>query len=257
MKFSANLSMLFTELPFSERFAEAKSCGFSAVEFWFPFEFGGKELIPVIQATGVQVVVFDLDPGDTGQGEWGTLGIPGKEEHFMQAFEQAVELALLMRCRRLNALVGVCPDSVELKRCFETMHRNLEWATGQLPKGFMLLIEALNPVDKPGYLLPTPEQGLALVKEIDNPAIGLLFDIYHAYRVESDVFRILGEDVSRVGHIQIADSPQRHQPGTGKIPFDKVFRAIERVEYEGYIGLEYEPLGSTRESLKWLQAWAV
>jgi hydroxypyruvate isomerase len=257
MKFSANLSMLFTELPFSQRFAEAASCGFSAVEFWFPFDFGGRELIPVIQAAGVQVVLFNLDPGDTQQGEWGTLGIPDRERHFKQAFEQAVELALQMNCSKLNALAGVRPDSIEFKRCFEIMHQNLEWAAGQLPNGLTLLVEALNPIDKRGYLLPEPEKGLALLKDLDTPAVGLLFDIYHAYRVESDVFRILREDASRIGHIQIADSPERHQPGTGNIPFKRVFKAIQRAKYDGYIGLEYKPLGNTRESLKWLMTWTV
>lgn len=257
MKFSANLSMLFTELPFTDRFAEAARSGFSAVEFWFPFEKGGKELIPIIQEAGVQVVLFNLDPGDTSQAEWGTLGIPGKEAHFKQAFEQAVDLALFLGCKRLNALAGILPDSVELAYCLDTIHHNLEWAAAQLPKGINLLIEALNPFDKPGYLLPNPEYSLALVKEINNPSIRFLYDIYHAYQVGSDIFRTINEDLSWVGHIQIADSPNRHQPGTGKIPFDRVFRAIETARYEGYIGLEYQPLGSTSEALKWCQAWAV
>lgn len=257
MKFSANLSMLFTELPFTNRFAEAARSGFSAVEFWFPFENGGKELIPVIQDTGVQVVLFNLEPGDTRQGEWGTLGIPGKEAHFRQAFEQAVDLALLLGCKKLNALAGILPDSLELKYCIDTIHHNLEWATGQLPKGINLLIEALNPNDKPGYLLSKPEQSLALIKEINSPNICFLYDIYHAYQVGSDIFRIIQEDLSWVGHIQIADSPNRHQPGTGKIPFERVFRELEMAGYEGYIGLEYRPLGSTSEALKWCQAWTV
>lgn len=257
MKLSANLSMLFTEFPFPNRFAEAARSGFSAVEFWFPFDNGGKKLIPIIQDSGVQVVLFNLSPGDTSQGEWGTLGLPGKEYHFKQAFEQAVDLALQLGCHRLNALAGIPPDSVEHESCIDTIHHNLEWAAGQLPDEIILLIEALNPIDKPGYLLPTSEYSLALVKEIDNPRIGLLYDIYHAFQVGSDIFRIIEEDLPWVGHIQIADSPNRHQPGTGKIPFERVFRELEMAGYEGYIGLEYRPLGSTSEALKWCQTWAI
>ncbi len=257
MKFSANLSILFTELPFVNRFAEAARSGFSAVEFWFPFQNGGKDLIPIIQDAAVQVVLFDLDPGDIGRGAWGTLGIPGQETHFRQSFDQAVDLALQLGCRRLNALAGMLPDSIGQNNCIDTICHNLEWAAGQLPSEIILLIEALNPIDKPGYLLPTPEISLAIVKEIDSPRIGILYDIYHAYQVGSDIFSIIRKDLSWVGHIQIADSPNRHQPGTGKIPFDRVFREIEMAKYEGYVGLEYQPLGTTNEALKWCQAWAI
>ena len=257
MKFSANLSMLFTELSFTNRFAEAARSGFSAVEFWFPFDNGGKALIPIIQEASVQVVLFNLDPGDTSLGEWGTIGIPGREAHFRNAFDQAVDLALLLGCKKLNALAGVLPDSVGQKYCMDTIQHNLEWAASQLPNGINLLIEALNPIDKPGYLLSNPELGLAIIKEIDNPSLGVLFDIYHAYQVGSDIFHFIKEDISWIGHIQIADSPNRHQPGTGKIPFDRIFRDLEMAGYNGYVGLEYRPLGSTSEALKWCQAWTI
>ena len=257
MKFSANLSMLFAELPFEKRFAEAVKYGFSAVEFWFPFEHGGKQLIPIIQEAGSHVVLFNLSPGDTRQGEWGTLGIPGREAHFKQAFEEAVGLAISLGCTKLNALAGMHPESVARDDCMDTIRRNLEWAATQLPTGIHLLIEALNPIDRPGYLLRTPEQCLELVHELANPSIRILYDIYHAQQVGSDIFRIIEEELGWVGHIQIADSPNRHEPGTGTIPFDRVFRAVEAAGYKGYIGLEYKPSGSTQDALKWCQPWAI
>jgi hydroxypyruvate isomerase len=257
MKFSVNLSMLFAELPFERRFAEAAKCGFSAVEFWFPLEHGGKRLIPIIREAGSQVVLFNLSPGDTRQGEWGTLGIPGREAHFKQAFEQAVDLAVSLGCTKLNALAGIRPESVAWDDCIDAIRRNLEWAATQLPIGIQLLIEALNPIDRSGYLLRTPEQGLELVHELANPSIGLLYDIYHAHQVGSDIIRIIEEELGWLGHIQIADSPNRHEPGTGTIPFDRVFRAVETAGYKGYIGLEYKPSGSTRDALKWCQEWAI
>ncbi len=253
MRFSANLSMLFGEYPFSQRFAEAARCGFSFVEFWFPFEQGGKALITPIQDAGVQTILFNLDPGDASQDEWGMLGVPGRESQFKQSLDQAVELAQSLGCNKLNALAGVRPNGAKEEACFDTLRQNIEWASGQLPGGFTLLIEALNAVDKPGYLLPSPERALAIVKEFNRPNVGLLYDVYHADRVGCDLTRIIREEIHWVGHIQIADSPGRHQPGTGKIPFQQFFDLIERTGYGGYIGLEYRPLGSTRDSLTWLQ----
>jgi hydroxypyruvate isomerase len=257
MQFSANLSMLFTEYPFFERFEEAAACGFSAVEFWFPFKYGGKDLLPIIQSSGVQVVLFNLDPGNIQQGEWGTLGIPGRKDHFKWAFEKAVDLALLLNCRRLNALAGVRPTFVNSECFFDQIRENLNWAAGQLSDGMQLVLETLNPFDNPGYILTRPEQTLELVREINNPAIAMLLDIYHTSRVGVDIVNLIYDASQWIKHIQIADSPERHQPGTGTIPFKQVFDAIQKIGYEGYIGLEYKPLGSTRETLDWRQAWTV
>jgi hydroxypyruvate isomerase len=256
MRFAANLSMLFTEYPFINRFAEAADCGFSAVEFWFPFQYGGRELLPVIRNTGMQVALFNLDPGNTGEGDWGTVGIPGREDHFKRALEQAVELALLLDCKRLNALAGVKPDSIHPERCFDQIRQNLCWAADQVSDGMQIVLEALNPFDKPGYLLTSPNLALDLVKEINHPAIGLLLDVYHASRVNSDIVHLILEGSQWIKHIQVADAPDRHQPGTGVIQFEQVFEAIQKINYQDYIGLEYIPLGTTREALQWLQTWA-
>jgi hydroxypyruvate isomerase len=255
MRFAANLSMLFTEYPFINRFAEAADCGFSAVEFWFPFQYGGIELLPVIQSAGLQVALFNLDPGETGEGDWGTLGIPGREDHFKRSFEQAIELAILMDCKRLNALAGMKPASIDSERCLDQIRQNLCWAAGQVSEGMHIVLEALNPFDKPGYLIPSPNLALDLVREINHPAIGLLLDVYHACRVNGDIIHLLSEGSHWIKHIQIADAPDRHQPGTGVIQFERVFEAIQKINYEGYIGLEYIPLGTTREAIQWRQMW--
>jgi hydroxypyruvate isomerase len=255
MELSANLSLLFPELPFQERIPEAAKFGFKSVEFWFPFEYGGKTLVPLIKAAGVQVVLFNLDPGDVSMGEWGTLGIPGREDHFRFALEQALELANVLGCIRLNALAGIRPPGIDVRACFDTIRSNLAWAAQVMPKSSKLLIESLNPHSNRDYLLPAPEQAIQIVREINHPVIGFQFDVYHAYEVRSDIFGILCEHLPIIGHIQVADSPGRHQPGTGEIPFTRFFNEIQNSGYRGAIGLEYKPLGKTEDSLSWCKQW--
>jgi hydroxypyruvate isomerase len=255
VKFSLNLSMLFQEVPFPLRFAEAVKSGFPAVEFWFPYHYGGTDLIPFIQESGAKVVLFNLDPGDTSRGDWGTLGVPGMETNYKKAFEQALRMAELLGCTRLNGLAGMKPQDFEREECYDTLLNNLAWTVGQLPSGVTFLIEALNPFDKPGYLLSTPEDTFTLVQQFNHPAVRVQYDIYHAYRVGHDIFSTLRKDMDWIGHIQIADSPGRHQPGTGEIEFDPIFSQIQRAGYSGYIGLEYVPLGDTRNSLEWSNKW--
>lgn len=256
MKFSASLSMLFTEIPFQQRFSEAAGCGFSFVEFWFPFEYGGRELAPVIRGAGVQTALFNLHPGDISQGDWGLIGVPGREDQFKAAVSQAVELAVLLGCKNLNALAGIRPLGLDIEVCYETIRRNLAWVTGQLPDGVTVVLEALNPGDKPGYILSSPYRALSLIKEIDSPKVKLLYDLYHAAVVGCDLMKIIHDEIRWVGHIQVADCPGRHEPGTGEIRFQRLFPAIEESGYEGYVGLEYKPSVSTHDSLTWLQKWA-
>lgn len=254
LQFSANLSMLFTEHPFQKRFAAAAASGFEAVEFWFPFDHGGKELLDIAADAGVQVVLFNLNPGDLDAEEWGTVGIPGREEYFRHSLDAALQMAEAFGCRRLNALAGRVPEGISREACLETARQNLRWAVESLPPGIKLVVEALNEYDMPRYLLPNPEEAATLVREINHPALLLLYDVYHAKRVGIDILGFISENQELIGHVQIADVPGRHQPGTGRIPFPTFFEALEGVNYEGYIGLEYKPEGPTDESFAWLNA---
>jgi hydroxypyruvate isomerase len=165
----------------------------------------------------------------------------------------SIGLADHFRCSLLHLLAGRIPEAITREKCWETAFENLLWASQQSPAEATLVVEAINPHDMPGFILPKPADALSLVKQINHPSIRLLYDIYHAYRVGEDVMRTLRQERDWIAHIQIADHPGRHQPGTGEIPFEAIFNTLQEIDYPGYIGLEYRPSGSTKASLSWLQ----
>lgn len=257
LKFSANLSLLFTEYTFLQRFIESKNCGFDFVEFWFPYDYNVNELNTIIQDSGVTPVLFNLYPGNNEEGEWGLLGIPGKELEFRRLMENALEIAQVIGCKKINALIGIRPENTKLENCIDTIYKNIEWGVNQLPIDSILLIEALNKTDKPGYIISEPESALKIVRDINRRNFGLLLDIYHAAIEESNYMKIIIEDFQWIRHIQLADSPGRHQPGTGKIPITQILNYLEKFEFKDYVGLEYIPLGKTDESFNWIKKWKV
>jgi hydroxypyruvate isomerase len=255
-RFAANLSMLFTEHPFVERFGQAAEAGFEAVEFLFPYD----EDIDVIKIAlaryNQELVLFNLPAGNFAAGERGVANDPSRVREFRHGVERALDIADVLGCRRLNCLVGLAAPDVPLEKQWETAARNL-YEAAELARraGVRLQVEPLNTFDAPGYFIPTSAHALRLIEQVGHANLYLQYDVYHAQRMEGNLAATLRAQIERISHIQIADSPDRHEPGTGEINFPFVLDALDRAGYDGWVSLEYRPLGSTLDSLAWLRDW--
>lgn len=255
MRWSVSLSLLFGELPFLERFAAAAGAGFEAVEFMWPRELGD-DLDPLVrarEAAGVQVALFNVDAGDIAAGDRGFASHPQRKEWWRQRARLGLDLAGALEAQRINLLVGNQVTGTSRAAMLACLLDNLDWLAAQAePRGVTLLVEPLNRHENPSYLLSSIEAAVGLLEILDSPAIRLQFDVYHASRSGIDVVAALRRAAGTLAHVQIADSPGRHQPGTGSVPWPEVFAALEEAGYDGYVGLEYVPDGSTEASLAWL-----
>ncbi|MDQ7833852.1 MAG: hydroxypyruvate isomerase [Humidesulfovibrio sp.] len=252
-KFSANLSMLFTELPFLERFAAAREAGFSAVEYLFPYDYDAATLKSLLDENGLEQVLCNLPAGDWAAGDRGIACDPARVGEFKAGVAKAIAYAKKLNIPRLNCLAGKRPENVREKDAWDTLKSNLGYAAGELARANrVLLVEFINLYDIPGFFLHGTRQTLRLLDTIGAPNIAMQYDVYHAQRSEGELVATLRTNISRIGHIQIADNPGRHQPGTGEINFPFVFSEIDRLGYQGHIGLEYVPTPDTRASLAWM-----
>ena len=255
-RFAANLSMLFTEYPFAERFDQAAAFGFEAVEFLFPY---GEDIAAVraaLDRNGLEQVLFNLPAGDFAAGERGIAGRPGRGGEFRDGVARPLETASTLNCRRLNCLAGVTLAGVAADAQLATLAENLGYAAEQAQgAGVRLLVEPLNPIDVPGFLLPTTNAVLAMLDGVGHPNLALQYDVYHAQRIEGNLAATIAAQIGRIGHVQIADSPDRHEPGTGEINFPYVLAALDRARYDGWVSLEYRPREGTEASLAWLREW--
>jgi hydroxypyruvate isomerase len=252
-KFSANLSMLFTEAPFLDRFERAAKAGFEAVEFLFPYEWSQEELEARLSGYKLRLALFNLQPGDSDKGEWGLLSVPGREASFRSGFDQALEIARRLGCRRIHAMFGNRVGGVPPEEQIGCAVENLRWASAPASKaGVTLLVEPLNAVDFPGFFLHRTNEVLGILDKVDRENVRLQYDVYHAQMTEGNLIASLRAHIDRIGHIQIADVPGRHEPGTGEINYPAVFSALEDLGYDGYVGLEYRPATTTEESLGWM-----
>ena len=252
-RFAANLSMLFTEYPFVERFDRAAAAGFRAVEFLFPYEEDIPAIAAALKRNGLEQVLFNLPVGDFAAGERGLAADPNRAAEFRDGVARALEIAAALDCRQLNCLVGRANPNLSRDAQLATAADNLAYAVEQAQAaGVRILVEPLNPFDAPGFLAPTTADALALIDRAAHPNLALQFDVYHCQRAEGNVTHRLREVIARVGHVQIADSPDRHQPGTGEINFSFVLAALDATGYDGWVSLEYKPLGGTDASLAWL-----
>jgi hydroxypyruvate isomerase len=254
MRFSVNISLLFSEVPFIERFAAARAAGFDAVEFWWP---RGEDLRAVRSAVAdadVDVVLFNFDAGDMPAGDRGLLSDPAREAEFHANVPVALELAVAVGCRRLNALVGVARPELTRPEQLEVARRNVRQAADRAAElGIEVLIEAVNTYENGPYLLSTTRAAAEFAASTGRPNVRLQYDAYHMQRMEGDLTATLAEHIDRISHVQVADSPGRGQPGSGEINFDYVFRRLEELGYAGYVGLEYKPPGGdTAAGLEWL-----
>jgi hydroxypyruvate isomerase len=254
-RFAANLTMLFTELPFMQRFEAAAKAGFKAVEYLFPYAFDKKELTAALRANGLQQVLHNLPAGNWEGGERGIACHPDRVGEFREGVGMAIDYASALGCPKLNCLLGKLPQGVSPDEARKTAVENLRFAARELQSaGIMLLVEPVNHFDIPGFFLTRTDQALALIDEVGSSNLLLQYDIYHAQRMEGELAATITKNMARIGHIQLADNPGRGEPGTGEINYPWLFKHIDAAGYTGWIGCEYKPRGETVEGLGWRTA---
>ena len=254
-KFAANLTMLFTELPFMQRFEAAAKAGFKAVEYLFPYPFDKKELSAALRANGLQQVLHNLPAGNWEGGERGIACHPDRVSEFREGVGMAIDYATALGCPKLNCLLGKLPQGVSPDEARKTAVENLRFAARELQSaGIMLLVEPVNHFDIPGFFLTRTDQALAIIDEVGSTNLLLQYDIYHAQRMEGELAATITKNIARIGHIQLADNPGRGEPGTGEINYPWLFKHIDAAGYTGWIGCEYKPRGETVEGLGWRTA---
>ena len=254
-RFAANLTMLFTELPFMQRFEAAARAGFEAVEYLFPYPFDKHELAAALKANGLVQVLHNLPAGDWDAGERGIACHPDRVAEFREGVGRAIDYAAALGCPQLNCLVGKLPAGATRQDVQPTLVENLRFAARELEKaGLKLLIEPINTFDIPGFFLNRTDQALALLDAVGSDNLRIQYDIYHAQRMEGELANTLATHLARIGHIQLADNPGRGEPGTGEIHYPWLFQHIDAIGYTGWIGCEYKPRTTTIEGLGWRQA---
>ncbi|MDI6725350.1 MAG: hydroxypyruvate isomerase [Smithellaceae bacterium] len=255
-KFSANLTMLFNEVGFLDRFEQASKAGFTAVEYLFPYEWEVDVLVDSLGKNNLIQVLHNLPAGDWAKGERGIACLPGREGEFQAGVGKAIQYAKALGCDQVNCLVGLTPPGVAPEKVRETMANNLRFAAAALEKeGIRLLVEPLNLLDVPGFNLTGTAAALRLFEEIGHPNLWLQYDVYHMQITEGNLINSIRNNLGRISHIQIADNPGRNEPGTGEINFANLFKALDEAGYRGWIGCEYKPLGDTAEGLTWLKPY--
>ncbi len=257
-RLAANLSMMFNEVPFLDRFAAARKAGFEGVEFLFPYDFAAESLRERLSGEGLSQVLFNMPPGDWANGERGMASIPDRQPEFRESVKKALDYAVALQCRQLHCMAGIVPAGVSMTTATAVYAANLAWATEQAkPAGIKLVIEPINHRDMPGYFLNTQAQGAAIVDAIGRDRLGLQFDVYHVQVTEGDITMRMEQFMPVIAHMQIADVPARHEPGTGEIGWGFVFRRMDELGYQGWVGCEYRPDGDTVAGLAWREQFGV
>jgi hydroxypyruvate isomerase len=257
-RLAANLSMMFNEVPFLDRFAAARRAGFEGVEFLFPYDFPAATLRERLSAEGLTQVLFNMPPGDWANGERGMASLPGRQAAFHESVKKALDYAAALDCRQVHCMAGIVPADVSLTTAAAVYAANLAWATEQAqPAGVRLVIEPINHRDMPGYFLNTQAQGAAIVEAIGVDRLGLQFDVYHVQITEGDITKRMEQFMPVIAHMQIADVPARNEPGTGEIGWSYVFRRMDELGYQGWVGCEYRPAGDTVAGLGWRERFDV
>ena len=252
-RFAANLTMLFTEAPFLERFERAAQAGFEAVEFLFPYEHDPQEIRRLLQQHGLKLVLHNLPAGDFARGERGIACLPGREPDFKEGVERVIDYAKAVNCPRLNCIAGLAPAE---RRHFDALVANVRHAARRLGEvGIELVIEPLNTRSVPGFFLTRSRQAIDVLNAAGEANARLQYDVFHMQIMEGDLARTLERLVGRIGHVQIADVPDRHEPGTGEINFDFLLAHLDAIGYAGWVGCEYNPRGDTLQGLTWAKRY--
>lgn len=251
-RFAANLSMMFQEVPFLDRFAAARAAGFEAVEFLFPYDFPAAEIAARLQDNGLQQVLFNAPPGDWAAGERGMACIPGRQQEFREALKKALEYTDALSCPRLHIMPGLRPAGVPHDTLTAVYGANLAWAAEECAKaGVKALIEPINQRDIPGIFMTTMQQGADIIAAVGPERLGLQFDLYHCQVSEGDIVKRVEKHLPIIAHMQVADVPGRNEPGTGEVNWPFVFSRIDALGFRGWIGCEYRPAGETVAGLGW------
>jgi hydroxypyruvate isomerase len=253
-RFAANLTMLFTEQPFLERFERAAAAGFQAVEFLFPYAYTAQEIKQRLDAHGLKLVLHNLPAGDWDAGERGIACHPDRVQEFRSGVARGIEYARVLGVPQLNCLAGKAPAGVDAALLRSTFVANLSHAAAEFKKaGLRLLIEPINSFDIPGFYLNTTAQALSILDEVGADNAFVQYDIYHAQRMEGELAATMQKHLPRIGHIQLADNPGRNEPGSGEINYAFLFKHLDRIGYGGWIGCEYKPAAGTEAGLGWRQ----
>jgi hydroxypyruvate isomerase len=255
IKFDLNISILLKEYPFLDRPAEAARNGFRSIEFWWPRDVNLKQLNVAISEAGVGVTLFNFDAGSLESGERGYLNDPSKEHIFRENVPRAIEFATKVNCKRINVLAGKWLEDEPPESQLSRVRENIEWAADLArSEGITLMIEALNQWENRDYIFTNTRSTVDFINSLKQSNIRYQYDIYHMQRMEGNIVANIREHIDAIGHIQIADSPGRNQPGTGELNFQNIFAAIEESGYTGFVGLEYNPKGTSVKSFDWLSA---
>ncbi len=258
-RFAANLTMMYQEHPFLERFAAAAKDGFKAVEFLFPYEHPAATIAALLDENGLQQVLFNAPPGNWAGGERGCTALPGREEEFRKGFERALEYAQALKCPRIHAMAGLVPAGGDRARMRATYVANLAWAAEKArARGVDVLIEPIAQRNIPGFFLNLQEEAHAVVDEIGAPNLKVLMDLFHCQVAEGDLVMRMRKYIAdpkqtHVGHFQIAGVPERHEPDTGEVNYEYVFGVMDQIGFEGWVGCEYIPAAGTSAGLGWFK----
>jgi hydroxypyruvate isomerase len=255
-RFAANLTMLFTERPFLDRFAAAAAAGFTAVEYLFPYDCEPAALQERLAEFRLTQVLHNLPAGNWSAGERGIACLPDRTAEFAEGVDRAIQYATALGCRQVNCLAGVLPEGLDAAEAHATFVANLRSAARALDRaGIRLLIEPINTRDIPGFFLARTAQARAIIDEVGSPNLFLQYDVYHMQIMEGDLATTLRRQLPLIAHIQVADPPDRREPGTGEINFPFVFDLIDRLGYEGWVGCEYKPTARTEDGLAWIRPY--
>ncbi|MDQ0510383.1 2-oxo-tetronate isomerase [Ancylobacter amanitiformis] len=254
-RFAANLTMLFNEVPFLDRFEKAASAGFTGVEYLFPYDFPVEELVAKLKDNNLEQVLHNLPAGNWGGGERGIAILPDRVDEFRAGVDKAITYATALGCPQVNILAGIAPVGVERDVLHKTFVENLKYAAPRIQEaGLKLLIEPINTRDIPGFFLNYTKQAKAIIEEVGSDNLFIQYDIYHMQIMEGDLARTIEANLAAIAHIQLADNPGRNEPGTGEINYPFLFRHLDAIGYAGWVGCEYKPKGETAAGLGWLKS---
>lgn len=256
-KFAANLSMLFTELPFLDRFQAAADAGFKGVEFLFPYDYDIEDIASRLARHGLTLALFNLPAGQWDAGERGISIFSAASDEFYAGVARAITFAQALGCRQLHCLAGIAPTGADHRLLRKTYVEHLKFAADALAKhDLSLLIEPINTRDIPRYFLDSTAKARDIIESVDAHNLRLQYDVYHMQIMEGDLAPTLARTMNIIGHIQVADTPGRHEPGTGEINYPFLFEHLDQLGYNGWVGLEYRPKSSTADSLRWINGLA-
>ncbi len=255
-KFAANLTMLFTEVDFLQRFEKAYHAGFKAVEFLFPYAYEPAQLAALVKQYGFEQALFNMPPGNWDAGEKGMAALPGREAEFKASVDTALVYANALNCKKVHAMSGIVDPRFSYQQHVDTFITNIRYAADRFAQyGITLVIEPLNTRDAPGYFIAHQRDAAALIAQVDRPNVKLQLDLYHAQIMDGDLSVLIQDLASVIGHIQIASVPARHEPSEGELNYPHLFKVLDESGYTGWIGCEYKPKAGTEQGLGWLKPY--